>query len=503
MTSVSKPTKSTPDKLLAELIKRVRSTNELTQISFGQLFQPPVTQSTIARWENGEQMPDKIHFPKIAYFLDSTQEELEQLIENPPINVNRLHIEKKIFAPNKKHLNILKRGVTAWNKWREKNPEVIPVLAGIELSHFDLDKINLDRADLRGIKLSNISSNSSSYKFADLRYAYLNQVYFFNSDLSCANISQAEVRFTYFDDAKLVESDFDKSNLLEVHLNSANLSKANLNKVNLINADLRGANCTEASFENSSISNSSIFGASFLEAKLDGIKLENIYISPNEKKGLSINDLLLAQNTYLQRYDRSTVKKIIHNFQLEEEAINLANILADKYGNYSHTEGFYVFNNYQADNQSPPFVEARREGGFFHVVFYPDYTDQELVSSGKAKSRTILQINDDIIESNFEPEDIDVLRELVLSTEELQNERVNQFIPIALKALELKKSDKFVCEDYIIEIVNEEIMLFNNSEHKIELMRIKLSGEQWEIIRSSLSNKCIMCFQKLLLDLLI
>ena len=163
MIGVNTSTESSPNKLLAELIKRIRSTNKLTQTSFGQLFHPPVTQSTIARWENGEQMPDKVHLPKIAHFLDSTQDELQQLIENPLINLDNLHIEKKILTPNKKHLRILKRGVIAWNKWREKNPDIIPELAGLELSHYDLDEINninFNQADLREANLSNLSCNS-------------------------------------------------------------------------------------------------------------------------------------------------------------------------------------------------------------------------------------------------------------------------------------------------------------------------------------------------------
>ncbi len=406
MTNVNTSTESSSDKPLAELIKRIRSINELTQESLGQLFHPSVTQSTVARWEKGEQMPDRIHFPRIAYFLDFTLDELKQLIEESSIDLDALDIEKKIFTPNKQHLKILKKGVTAWNRWRDKERDVIPVLAGIELSHFNLDNINLNKADLRGAKLSNLSSNNASYRFADLRYAYLNQVSFCHSDLSYANISQAEVRFTHFDDTKLVESNFHKSKLDKVYFNSTNLSQANLNETNIINSELEGANCTKAAFENSNISNSSVFGASFLDAKLDGIKLENIYISSNDKEGLSVKNLALTQTIYLQRYDRSIIKKFIHDFQLEEEIINLASTLVDKYGNFSQTEGFYIFNNYQAVNQSPPFVEVRREGEYFHIIFYPDYTDKQLLSSGKAKSRKILQINDGIIESNFESEDL-------------------------------------------------------------------------------------------------
>ncbi|MGL5835834.1 MAG: helix-turn-helix domain-containing protein, partial [Waterburya sp.] len=53
------------NKSLGELIKKIRTTNNLTQTDFGKQFEPSVTQSTVARWENGIQTPDRTHFPKI------------------------------------------------------------------------------------------------------------------------------------------------------------------------------------------------------------------------------------------------------------------------------------------------------------------------------------------------------------------------------------------------------------------------------------------------------
>ncbi len=504
MTSVNTSNKYPPNKLLADLIGKVRSTNELTQMSLGQLFQPPVTQSTIARWESGEQMPDRIHFPKIAYFLDLTPDELQQLIENTSVDVENLHIEKKIFTPNKKHLNILKRGVNSWNKWRKKNPDIIPVLAGIELNHFDLDNINLDGADLRGIQLSNIDSRFSSYRMADMRYAYLNQILFSYSDFSQADISHAEIRYTDFRHTNLFNSNLYKSELTKVYFNSANLSKAYLSRAKITISDLSGANCIGTSFENATIYDSNVFGASFIEAEVDGAELEDVYISDsNTTNNLPIDDLLSAQTTYLQRYNREKFISILHKFKLEEEIIDLGSTLANKFGNYCQNEDFNIFNNYQANNQSPPFVEARRTGDHFHVKFYPNFSDVELVLSGKAKTRTILEINDGIIASSFKLEDVKKLRELLDSTIKLQTERVNHFIPIIQKIFNIKKSNNFSCEQYIVEKTEEEIILFANSDYKIELMRINYAEEQLKLIRSSLSKECLMHFQKLLLDLLI
>ena len=496
---------SLSDKPLAELIKKIRSINELTQESLGQLFEPPVTQPTVARWEKGEQMPDQIHFPKIAYFLDLTHEKLQQLVENPSVSVETLHIEKKIFTPNKKHLNILKRGVKAWNKWRDKNPDIVPVLAGIELSSFDLDGINLNDADLRGIKLIHVNSRNSFYQRVDMRYAHLNQVYFFGSDFTCANISHAKVVFAYFNDTKLSGVDLYGSKLSSIYLKSANLKNANLSNVKLINADLSGASCIGTSFKNATIYDSNIFGASFIEAEVDGVELEDVYISSssNTTNNLPINDLLSAQSTYLQRYDREKFTSILHKFELEEEIIDLGSTLANKFGNYCHSENIKFFTNYQANNQSPPFVEARKTRDHFYVKFYPNFSDIKLVLSGKAKTRTILEINDGIIASNFKLEDVEKLRELVNLTRKLQTERVNHFIPIVQKILNLKKSNNFSCEQYIVERTEEEITLFANSDYKIELMRINYAEKQLEIIRSSLSVQCLMDFQQILLNLII
>lgn len=44
---------------LPQLIKNVRKRSSLTQANFGQLFNPPVAQPTVARWEKGEQVPVK------------------------------------------------------------------------------------------------------------------------------------------------------------------------------------------------------------------------------------------------------------------------------------------------------------------------------------------------------------------------------------------------------------------------------------------------------------
>jgi len=52
------------------------------------------------------------------------------------------------------HLEILKRGVEAWNAWRAENPDVEPELGGADLRDAALAGANLVNAHLGGADLA-------------------------------------------------------------------------------------------------------------------------------------------------------------------------------------------------------------------------------------------------------------------------------------------------------------------------------------------------------------
>ncbi len=54
---------------------------------------------------------------------------------------------------NPEHFEILEQGGEVWNRWREKNPEILPDLHGMDLSHIKLTGANLKRACLRNADL--------------------------------------------------------------------------------------------------------------------------------------------------------------------------------------------------------------------------------------------------------------------------------------------------------------------------------------------------------------
>jgi hypothetical protein len=78
----------------------------------------------------------------------------------------------------RKHLQIQKQGVEAWNKWREQHYEIVPDLTGADLrdAHLidaHLFRANLSDANLMGANLSRVDFSSANLSGADLSYAVL------------------------------------------------------------------------------------------------------------------------------------------------------------------------------------------------------------------------------------------------------------------------------------------------------------------------------------------
>lgn len=324
MTSDYVSTESLSDNPLPELIKKIRNTNNLTQASFGKLFQPPVTQPTVARWEKGEQVPDRIHFPKIASFLNITFEELLELIEAPQTLAISLKIENKTLTPNKKHLSILNRGVKAWNRWRIKNPDVIPDLAGADSIPYELSEVDLSDANLRGLNIYGTDLSDAKLVCADLREAILNNVNFGDADLRGANLSGAIFKNTYFTDANLSRTNLSGAILKGCCFYKANLEDADISNADLSSADLRGTNLNQANLEYANLSFSYVYGVSIWNIKLEGAVQKKLNICPWKTEYIYVNDIRSAYIKSLQiaNSEDTKISIIAQDFQAALESQN-------------------------------------------------------------------------------------------------------------------------------------------------------------------------------------
>jgi hypothetical protein len=129
---------------------------------------------------------------------------------------------------NPEHLKILKQGVGAWNKWRAKNPDVMPDLREAERFRLDLRRANLSEADLTGADLGGALLVKADLNEAKLLGAKLNIARLLKADLSRACIGGADLR-----EANLVDALLNSTCLEEADLESAILGNTILVNVDL------------------------------------------------------------------------------------------------------------------------------------------------------------------------------------------------------------------------------------------------------------------------------
>lgn len=101
-------------------------------------------------------------------------------------------------------LDILKRGVGAWNRWREENPTLRP----------DLSSTSLSRQDLRGANFARCSLAEAHFNDSDLSGA----------NLTRANLSRASLNAARLVSAIPVQANLDGANLAEADLSRADIS---------------------------------------------------------------------------------------------------------------------------------------------------------------------------------------------------------------------------------------------------------------------------------------
>jgi uncharacterized protein YjbI with pentapeptide repeats len=230
---------------------------------------------------------------------------------------------------NDEHVAKLKKGVRAWNEWREKNPAIRADLSEADFTGADLIGANLIGADLIGAKLSGADLTGAKLSEADLSEGRLVRADLSGAKLSGADLSGADLRWANLCEAKLSGADLSDADLSRATLSGAVLSRATLREARLCEAKLSGADLrwanlsaadlrwTDLSLANLSggrlvtarlvetdltgadLTGCRIYGVSAWGLKLEKTKQQNLVITKEDGPTVTVDDIEIAQFVYL------------------------------------------------------------------------------------------------------------------------------------------------------------------------------------------------------------
>jgi uncharacterized protein YjbI with pentapeptide repeats len=169
-------------------------------------------------------------------------------------------------------LNILMRGVWAWNEWRYVQSIKEPDLSGADLRGMDLFYADFSGADL-----------------SEANLAGANLVY---SHLSHANLRGANLR-----DADIIDAQLIGTNLISANLDNVDISGSDLYGANLGGASLGGAQLAEATFHRAVLCHSNLYQSNLSGADLSQVDLSHTRLGGADLRGASLIDSNLNSAT--------------------------------------------------------------------------------------------------------------------------------------------------------------------------------------------------------------
>jgi uncharacterized protein YjbI with pentapeptide repeats len=199
---------------------------------------------------------------------------------------------------DQRQLQILQRGVPAWNRWRGDNPAVIP----------DLRELEMPGAALTGANLSRTLLIDSNLKSADLQRARLEKAILGAADLSDANLSGAgltgaELHAALLENTDLTRAMLDHAIFRDAALHGAKLMGASMLRTIFKNAHMKGADLRGTSHNHTDFSGADLRdanfsdtfagGGSFAGAKLGGARLGSAVLSQADLNGADLEKAIL------------------------------------------------------------------------------------------------------------------------------------------------------------------------------------------------------------------
>jgi uncharacterized protein YjbI with pentapeptide repeats len=214
---------------------------------------------------------------------------------------------------NQEQLDILKKGVSAWNEWLKANS--IPGwdidlsgadLSNMELTNIDFSYVNLSSAKLNNVKLHNANLHETNLCNADLTAAELNGADLSKADLSQAGLSYAELRRANLSEAKLNgarlhQSKLEYANLMNAQFKKADLSSASLNQVTANYTDFSEADLSGAVFDKADIWRAIFSGANLKKASFrDGVSGNEADFSGADLSGADLSKASLITSKFIK-----------------------------------------------------------------------------------------------------------------------------------------------------------------------------------------------------------
>jgi hypothetical protein len=216
---------------------------------------------------------------------------------------------------NQEQLNILKQGVEAWNRWREKNPEVKPDFAEAELQDASLREANFVEADLSGVYLGGADLQNADLCKANLRHANFEGSNLSNAKLRRANfdrvnLEEADLGWTdlrdvvfvrgYLSGANLEVADCRRSRFLSTDLSETNLVQADLRTTQLLDCNLSLARMVGADLDRAIIRGCCIYGVAAWDMLGSAQEQSDLRITnPEAENEITVDDIEVAQFIYL------------------------------------------------------------------------------------------------------------------------------------------------------------------------------------------------------------
>ncbi|MDQ2713635.1 MAG: pentapeptide repeat-containing protein [Chloroflexota bacterium] len=162
---------------------------------------------------------------------------------------------------NQEQLDLLARGVEAWNQWKTDTRETAPASKWNPCYDADLSDADLSGVNLDGVNLGKV-------------------------DLAGANCAGTHLVGACLTEAEIAEANFAGARLSGADLSGANICAANFTNADLRNADLRWANAGTANFTNADLRNADLREADLSDARLQGAHLSGANLSRDDLREL-------------------------------------------------------------------------------------------------------------------------------------------------------------------------------------------------------------------------